>query len=77
MSNAEMLADLAELKEAAMVAWQEARKAKIAGQVDKIKSASNKHSVSKLMEILIICDNVDESWLKLAKKAEKDGQCCP
>ena len=47
MANDEMLADLAELKAAARVAREEARKAKIAGQVAKIKFAGNKRSVSK------------------------------
>ena len=73
MANAELLADLAELKAAARVAKEEARKAKITAQVAKIKSAGNKRSVSKLMEILFIVDDVDEPWLKLGKKAEEDG----
>ena len=52
MADAEFLADLAELKEAAKVAKQEARKAKIEGQVASVKSAGGKRAVSKLMEIL-------------------------
>lgn len=63
MANDELLADLAELKAAARVAREEARKAKIAGQVAKIKFAGNKRSVSKLMEILFIIDDIDEPWL--------------
>ena len=73
MANDELLADLAELKAAARVAREEARKAKIAGQVAKIKFAGNKRSVSKLMEILFIIDDIDEPWLKLGKKADDEG----
>ena len=39
----------------------------------KIKFAGNKRSVSKLMEILFIVDDIDEPRLKLGKKAEDDG----
>ena len=70
MSNAEVLEELAALKEAAK---QENRKAKIAAEVAKVRSAGNKRSVSKLMEILHLLDDADEPWLKLAKKAIDDG----
>ena len=73
MSSAEVLEQLAELKEAARVVKLEARKAKILGQVANVKSAGNKRSVSKLMEIMFVCNDIDELWEKLVKKAEKDG----
>ena len=73
MSNAELLEQLADLQEAAKLAKQENRKAKIAAEVAKVKSAGNKRSVAKLMEILYLLDDVDEPWLKLGQKAEQDG----
>ena len=73
MSNVEMLAELAVLKEAAREAKQEGRKAKIAAKVAKVRSAGNKQSVSKLMEIMFLLDDADEPWLKLGQKVEQDG----
>ena len=73
MSNAEVLEELAALKEAAKQAKQENRKAKIAAEVAKVRSAGNKRSVSKLMEILYLLDDADEPWLKLGQKADQDG----
>ena len=68
MSNAEVLEELAALKEAAKEAKQENRKAKIEAEVAKVRSAGNKRSVSKLMEILYSLDDADEPWLKLGRK---------
>ena len=73
MSNAEVLEELAALKEAAKEAKQENRKAKIEAEVAKVRSAGNKRSVSKLMEILYLLDDADEPWLKLGQKAVQDG----
>ena len=68
MSNAEVLEELAALKEAAKEAKQENRKAKIEAEVAKVRSAGNKRSVSKLMEILYLLDDAVEPWLKLGQK---------
>ena len=59
---------MAALKEAAKEAKQENRKAKIEAEVAKVRSAGNKRSVSKLMEILYLLDDADEPWLKLGRK---------
>ena len=67
-----MLEKLAALEEAARLSKEEARKSKIAGQVANVRSAGNKRSVGKLMEIKYICDDMDELWVKLGKKAELD-----
>ena len=67
-----MLEKLAELEEAARLSKEEARKSKIASQVANVRSAGNKRSVGKLMEIKFICDDMDELWVKLGKKAELD-----
>ena len=73
MADAEFKEELALLKEAARQTKQEGRKAKIAAELVKHRSAGNKRSVSKLMEILHLLDDADEPWLKLAKKAIDDG----
>ena len=73
MADAEFKEELALLKEAARQTKQEGRKAKIAAELVKHRSAGNKRYVSKLMEILHLLDDADEPWLKLAKKAIDDG----